>query len=63
MGVAGVVIGAGGMGVVIVVIVVIGMGVATVVRVVRVAGVEGPVGGELYWGGKAAGDMLVGAVM
>jgi len=59
-------IGAGGGGVVIVVM---GMGVAglaTVVRVVRVAGVvrvEGPVAGELYWPGKAAGVMLVGAVM
>ncbi len=59
-------IGVGGMGVVI------GVGVAGVVRVAGVAGVagvvrvvivEGPVAGELYRPGKAAGDMLVGAVM
>jgi hypothetical protein len=58
MGFGGVVIGVG---------VVIGMGVAGlatvagVVRVAGVAGVEGSVAGELYWPGKAAGVMLVGA--
>jgi hypothetical protein len=56
-------IGVGGMGVVVGVGVVRVAGGVGVVIVAGVAGGVGPVAGELYWGGKAAGDMLVGAVM